>query len=160
MQRRYGEPVRPRLSISHPLPVMLRATLAAVLLVPLAGAGCASPPVPEARVATPDADAPFRLALGDEVERDGHAIRFVEIVEDSRCPEGSQCITEGRARIRLTVDGEAAVLSVPHGRMADDETSTVERGTIQVEVTGLEPAPGVVSDDPPYAVLVTRPSTR
>ena len=143
-----------------------RTLLLAALLAPLVGAGCASsqtagtPPTSEsARVRSVDAGEPFRLALGATAERDGHTVRFAEVVEDSRCPVGVQCVTEGRARVRVEVDGEPFVLSVPHARMANDEASMVEWGTIQVVVTDLEPAPGAGGGDTPEAVLVTRPST-
>ncbi len=146
---------------------MLRTLLLTALLAPLVGAGCASSQTAgdaraaeSARVRSADAGEPFRLALGATAERGGHAVRFVEVVEDSRCPEGAQCIAAGRARIRVEVDGEPFVLSVPHARMADDEASMVEWGTVQVVVTGLEPAPGASDGDAtPEAVLITRPST-
>ena len=135
----------------------------AALCLPLVGAGCASPQTaPErapsgvqGRVARPDAGDPFRLALGATAERDGHRVRFAEVVEDSRCPQGVACVTEGRARLRIEIDGRPFVLSVPHARMADDEASMIEWGEIQVVAAGLEPGPDAV----PQAVLVTRPSS-
>ena len=136
-----------------------RAAALAVLSLPLAGAGCAPSraapegPAVQGRVARPDAGDPFRLALGATAERDGHRVRFVEVVEDSRCPQGTACVTEGRARLRIEVDGRPFVLSVPHARMADDEASMVEWGEVQVVVLDLEP--GAV----PRAVLVVRPSS-
>lgn len=144
---------------------MLRALLAAVLVLPLTAAGCATAQAPdttEARVRTPDAGEPFRLALGATADRDGHTVRFVEVVEDSRCPEGVQCVTAGKAQIRVEVDGEPFVLTVPYAGQADTEASMIEWGEIQVVVTGLEPYPGsaaATEGGTPKAVLITRPST-
>ena len=151
-----------------------RALLLAAAALPLSAAGCATaqpPATPEpveetapsgARVARPDAGEPFRLALGATADRDGHAIRFVEVVEESRCPQNVNCIQAGRAVLRIEVDGEAFDLSVPHGRQQDDEPSMIEWGEIQVVVTGLEPYPGSPDAEAgatPEAVLITRPST-
>ncbi|WP_420455291.1 hypothetical protein [Rubrivirga sp.] len=151
---------------------MLRAALLAAVL-PLTAAGCATAQSPTETPAdpseapadagrTPDAGEPLRLEVGETARRDGHTVRFVEVVEDSRCPEGVDCIRAGRAQIRVEVDGEPFVLTVPHAMMRDDETSMVEWGEIQVVVTGLDPYPGSAeaeADAPVEAVLVTRPST-
>ena len=142
----------------------LRAALAVCLLL-LTGAGCATaqqPAEPEARVRTPDAGEPFRLALGDTADRDGHAVRFAEVVEDSRCPEDVQCVWAGRAKIRVEIDGEPFVLTVPYSGQKDDEASMIEWGEIQVVLTDLEPAPGSAAanaEETVQAVLITRPST-
>ncbi len=151
---------------------MLRAVLLASVVLPLTAAGCATAQAPaqpaadsspaDARVRAPDAGEPLRLTLGETARRDGHTVRFVEVVEDSRCPEGVTCIQAGRAQIRVEVDGEPFVLTVPHGRMSDQETPMIEWGTIQVVVTDLDPYPGSAeaeADAPIAAVLVTRPST-
>ena len=142
---------------------MPRLALAALLLS-LTAVGCTTTqtPQPDARVRTPDAGEPFRLALGDTADRDGHSVRFAEVVEDSRCPEGVQCVSAGRAQIRVEIDGDPFVLTVPHAGQRDTEASMVEWGEIQVVLTGLEPYPGVATAQAgatPVAVLITRPST-
>ena len=149
----------------------LRAALLAVAVLPLTAAGCAtaqspaeggpSDPPDNGRVASIDAGEPFRLELGATHREDDHTVTFVEVVEDSRCPEGVECVWAGRAQIRVEVDGEPFVLTVPHGQMGDEESQMIEWGEIQVVVTGLEPYPG--SEDaeagaPVEAVLITRPS--
>lgn len=149
-------------------PSTFRFLLLAAAVLPLAAAGCGTAQAPEpaaseaptgARVSRPDAGEPFRLTLGETVTRDGHTVRFVEVVEDSRCPEGVQCVRAGRAQIRVEVDGEPFVLTVPHAAQRDDEASMIEWGEIQVVVTGLEPVPGSPeADEPTEAVLITRPS--
>ena len=131
---------------------MIRALLLAALVLPLAAAGCAS----SAPTVQAEAGVPFRLALGETAALDGHTIRFAEVVEDSRCPEGAQCVWAGRARIAVTVDGQAIALDVPH---AGDGGASAEAGGLDVAAQALEPAPSVDgSDATPEAVLVARPA--
>ena len=150
----------------------LRAFLLAVAVLPLSAAGCATAqtqapdpepaPPADARVRTPDAGEPLSVGLGETARRDGHTVRFVEIVEDSRCPEGVTCVWEGRVQIRVEVDGEPFVLTVPHGSPRDDESPMIEWGEIQVVVTGVTPYPGSAASEAGAAVeaqFVTRPST-
>ena len=149
----------------------LRAVLLAAVAFPLAAAGCATaqapaddapadPPPSDARVRSVDAGDPFRLELGETWREDGHAVRFVEVVEDSRCPADVECVWAGRAQVRVEVDGEPFVLTVPHEPMRDDEAQMIEWGEIQVVVTGLEPYPGSAdqADAPVEALLIVRPS--
>ena len=145
---------------------MVRLVLLVALALPLAAAGCASSESASAssdasaRVSRPDAGEPFRLPLGETATRDGHRVRFAEVVDDSRCPADVQCIRAGEAHIRMEIDGTSVVLAVPYANQPDDDPSMIELGEIQVVVTGLEPTPR--TDRPnvtPEAVLVTRPST-
>ena len=52
------------------------------------------------------------VALGESASLDGLPVAFQSITEDSRCPVGVDCVWEGRARVRLTVDGRAHTLAV------------------------------------------------
>jgi hypothetical protein len=65
---------------------------------------------------------PFELAPGQtaEVRGTGLTVRFSSVEEDSRCPEGAQCIVAGKARILLDVSGGGE-------RPAAVELSTSER---------------------------------
>ncbi len=145
---------------------MVRLVLLVALVLPLAAAGCASsetaaapPSADGAHVARPDAGEPFRLPLGETTTRDGHRVRFAEVVDDSRCPADVQCIRAGEAHIQLEIDGTSVVLAVPYTNQPDTDPSMIEVGEIQVVVTGLEPYPR--TDRPaatPQAVLITRPA--
>ena len=103
------------------------AALALLALAPLACAAPAPPPphdVPSETAstavdATPDGrggaattvipvvplGAPFRLSFDHLVRigKSGVRLRFAELLEDSRCPRGVQCIQAGRVRARLQV---------------------------------------------------------
>ena len=138
---------------------MLRYALLTVAALSLTAAGCHTshpddaPPVPrplpldsgapgDGRVRGLSQGTPLQIPLGQTVARDGHAIRFVEVVEDSRCPQGVPCVWAGRAQVAMEIDGTPVTLSVPHGAQQDGEPSSVEVGTIAVEVVGLDPYPG------------------
>lgn len=122
------------------------------LFVALAAAGCATPrpDVPAASPSAPPAletgapaEAPVRITLGEAVQIDGTAVRFDAIEEDSRCPENTTCVWEGRARVRLAVASESAVLTLPHGGAAQaDEPAEATLAGLTVEVTALRPFPG------------------
>lgn len=145
-----------------PRPTMLlRPALAALVALSLGGAGCAtaqeaaSPetaPVENARV-RPGSTAgdSLRLAVGESAVREGETVAFGSLVEDSRCPPGTQCVWAGRLQVRLTVSGEPVLLTLPAIR--DDEAEMAERGGVQVVLVGLEG-----SAETPEVVLVTRPS--
>lgn len=108
---------------------------------PAAPTGPPNPP-DDARVRGPGQGDPIEIPLGQTVQRDGHAIRFVEIVEDSRCPTHTTCVWEGRAKVAMEIDGTAVTLTVPYGAQRDEEPSSLEIGMIAVEVVGLDPYPG------------------
>lgn len=132
---------------------MLRAALIAALALPLGAAGCAAADAPAPDAAPPEAgptdppadaqpDGLVRLGVGESAAVDGRTLRFVEVVEDSRCPEGTECVWAGRAVLRVAVGGETAALSVPHGGMRDGETSSAVLGELDVTAASLDPYPG------------------
>ncbi|WP_456428422.1 hypothetical protein [Rhodocaloribacter sp.] len=62
----------------------------------------------------------FVLGLGDEIPLEGSdlRIRFVLVLEDSRCPTGVECVTAGEASVVLRIsDGQGQLsqlaLSIP-----------------------------------------------
>ena len=79
---------------------MRTVLFAACLLV----SGCASGPR-QAPLSAPRAllDEEFTLALGDSIALEGtpYSIAFRDVIEDSRCAQGTICIWEGNARIEL-----------------------------------------------------------
>ena len=93
----------------------------------------------EARLGTP-----FDLALHQSARIDSAdlQLRFVEIVEDSRCPGDVDCIWEGRAVIRLQCElaGESTtfelILRAGHSHLA-----RTERGSFVIALRSLTPYP-------------------
>lgn len=142
---------------------MLRSTLLVAAACVLTAAGCRTTAPPEAagpappvaqspapettvpdggRVMGPGAGDPLTLGLAQADQRHGHSVRFLEIVEDSRCPADVTCVWEGRAVVAVSIDDTRVELFVPYGSQRDDEPSMIELGMIAVEVVGLDPYPG------------------
>ena len=117
-------------------------------------------PPPDGRVLRPDAGDPLVLTLGQTSPRDGHAVRFVEVVEDSRCPADVDCEWGGRARVALTIDGARVELTIPYVGQPAEEASATDVGRLTVEALGLDPYPGTAdarAGDPVTLYLATRP---
>ena len=124
---------------------MIRAL---AVLATLAFGGCSSTAsdaaVSEAPVTeTSVPGSPVRIPLGETVDVGGLSVRFAEVAEDSRCPQNTPCVWEGRARVGLVVGGTPALLTVPHGGPERaDEPSSVDVATQTLRVTALHPYPG------------------
>lgn len=53
----------------------------------------------------------IKILFGESITLEGHTVKFVKVLEDSRCPENTTCIWEGRARVRVEIiqDGEDTI---------------------------------------------------
>lgn len=69
-----------------------------VLVAPLLLTGCATTPPVEATAG------PIRAGIGQTVAVDGPKVTPLEVIEDSRCPKGVQCVWAGRVRISVRID--------------------------------------------------------
>ena len=71
-----------------------------MLLAPLALAGCvtASMPAP-----SPDESGLAYARMGQTIETGGPRVTPLALLEDSRCPQGVQCVWAGRVRINATI---------------------------------------------------------
>ena len=74
--------------------------------------------------------ATVQLALGETVRVEGVAVRFAEVVDDSRCPERSQCVWEGIAHVRLVVGAVPVVLAVLNGPERPDEATSATASAV------------------------------
>ncbi len=110
----------------------------------------------------------FSLALGDEIPLEGSdlRIRFVLVLEDSRCPTGVECVTPGEASVVLRIsDGQGQLsqlaLSIP-GLVPtpfDDNAFIFHRG-YRFKLIQLDPYPtfGASIDTNDYRVrLIVTP---
>ncbi|MEL6616709.1 MAG: hypothetical protein AAFQ43_13285, partial [Bacteroidota bacterium] len=94
---------------------MLRSLALVPVLLVLASGGCngATEAAPEAAVPAAPTEAStgdaIVLEVGDAVQVDGYALRYVDLVEDSRCPEGTTCVWSGRAKVRLAASSPDSV---------------------------------------------------
>jgi hypothetical protein len=71
--------------------------------------------------------------------RNGFSVKFVELVEDSRCPRDTTCIWEGNAKIkvRVTKGGKSEILEL-NSSLRNRPASF---GGYYFRLTGLTPAP-------------------
>lgn len=45
----------------------------------------------------------IKILLGETITLENHTIKFIKVLEDSRCPENTTCIWAGRARVLVEV---------------------------------------------------------
>ncbi len=45
----------------------------------------------------------IKIPLGESITLENHTIKFMEVLEDSRCPKNTTCVWEGRARVLVEV---------------------------------------------------------
>lgn len=79
-------------------------TYAAPLIALAALASCATDP--PAQPSSPHPPSPVYLvytAIGESAFVDGPRVKPLAIIEDSRCPTGTQCIWPGRVRLRVEI---------------------------------------------------------
>jgi hypothetical protein len=84
----------------------------------------------------------FILALGESASLRGEdvSVRFVGVLEDSRCPRDVQCIREGNARIQFEITrGSASRTTL--------ELATPE-GPREAEIDGFRLALGALAPEP------------
>ena len=100
----------------------------------------AAPREPAGRVVAPRE--PFELSLGEAAGIRGTdlQVRFVSVEEDSRCPEGEQCIVAGKARIHLTVSERGERPAVVELSTAPGAGEAIQ-GKLAFELLGLTPHP-------------------
>lgn len=67
-------------------------------------------------------------------------IRFVELIEDSRCPTGTQCIWAGNGKIKISVKRGAAAARV-FEMDTNGANNTVSHGGYKITLKDLTPHP-------------------
>ena len=73
---------------------------ALVLFAPLALVGCVTPGTTSP---SPDAGGLAYARLGETVTVGGPRVTPLVLIEDSRCPQGVQCVWAGRVQIKATI---------------------------------------------------------
>ncbi len=48
----------------------------------------------------------INISLGETITIENHQVKFVKVLEDSRCPKDATCIWAGRAIVRLEISRE------------------------------------------------------
>ena len=114
----------------------MRVGRTAAVAVLLAAAACATMGTPAQQAAL---NQDFQLARGAAAAVDGLTVRFTQVLEDSRCPMGVQCIRAGEAKIHLelrTASGQSddVVLSTDRTRQR-----YASLGAYDVRLVSLDP---------------------
>lgn len=89
---------------------------------------------------------PFELRIGQRVRIDGLVITFVAISEDSRCPEGVQCIWAGRVKVSVRVQHNGEALGdydLTEGAMREGDVGEIVVAGYLLRLLGVEPYPMV-----------------
>jgi hypothetical protein len=110
-----------------------------------------------------DADFTLKLAATASVDGTALTVRFDKVGEDSRCPDGAQCIVSGDATVSLTATVRGS--QPRHLELHTDlEPMTAEIPGFEIALVGLAPRPAVdrpVRDRDYVATLhITRVDTK
>jgi hypothetical protein len=71
----------------------------------------------------------------------GFRVNFVEVLEDSRCPKGANCIWAGRARIQIMLEAKSgAPITVELATIGGDDQS-VDMAGYRIHLVKLDPHP-------------------
>lgn len=76
------------------------------------------------------------VALGQSAYVDGPVVRPVEVIEDSRCPAGVQCVWAGRVRVKmvwLRPTGEEQPFAVTLGKSTPLADGTIRLLSVRPE---------------------------
>ena len=74
------------------------------------------------------------------VPRTGFKIKFVEMVEDSRCPEGTSCIWAGNAKVKIVLRGGRGA-SRSYELNSTTQPTVVNYEGYEIKLTALTPRP-------------------
>lgn len=79
-----------------------------------------------------------QAGIADNLMQRTLIVRFDEVVEDSRCPEGANCIWAGQAIVAVSINGERLQL-----KAADSDSVWVSWKDYRVRCKALNPYPTV-----------------
>lgn len=84
-----------------------------------------------------------KLPFGKSIKVRDFQLVFTDVVEDSRCPKGAQCIWEGQARIVLKIKkaGEKEKEIKLHNISAKSPKEIVLDKNLKLQIIGLQPYP-------------------
>jgi len=106
---------------------------------------------------SPAIDTPFWLSVGQtaalDVQDSSYAITFVGVTEDSRCPQGAQCIVAGTVSVivRVAKDAENPVeIRLSRGDVGETQ-STVQVEAIALTLSKVSPLAAVGESVDPAA---------
>ena len=92
-----------------------------------------------------------KVPIGESVSLKDVSIKFVEVLEDSRCPKFTTCIWAGRARVlvEVTVNGKTEKEILIFGEVkSGEEESTNLYSSVDFAINGLAVNPYPSSENP------------
>ncbi|MHC9510362.1 rhodanese-like domain-containing protein [Kangiella sp. M94] len=119
---------------------MQNLKLALLLSITYFLASCASGPTEDAEQTKLQA-AEFIVSVGEKVVFKDSSIEFLEIANDSRCPKGAQCVTEGQATLNFIYSTPTSAESFAVNTSDD---SVRQFGDVTIGLVSFDPQP---SDD-------------
>ena len=98
----------------------------------------------------------FIMKVGEDVVFKGEdlEIRFLSVVEDSRCPKGEQCISEGNGKIELQLKRSQKQPVIVELNTSSG-TKKANYDGYEVKIVGLEPYPKMGGSIKPADYVVT-----
>lgn len=105
----------------------------------------------------------IKLALGETIIINNHQLKFVKVLEDSRCPKGVTCIWAGRAKVQVEVwenSEDSIIKELVFGKVNQGESKglillTSEGKTIKGYALKPYPSVEVSSSEREYVLLIT-----
>jgi len=104
----------------------------------------------------------IKIVLGETITIKNHQVKFIKVLEDSRCPKDVTCIWTGSARVQVEVwkkGVDSAIRELIFGQInqgeSKDLTLITSKGNI-VKGYALKPYPSseVSSDEREYTLLI------
>ena len=130
---------------------MKMLTAAVGLALVAACASGARAPVPRVRLGDT-----FRLSVGQTAVVAGEplTVRFVTVIEDSRCPLGVQCVSAGAGRIQVSIHAADRDPSVVVLSTDPPQPNRVVYAPYVVALVALDPRPRQTSVPPIYVATL------
>lgn len=108
-----------------------------------------------------------KVPMGETIVLKGVSIKFIEVVEDSRCPTGVTCIWAGRAKVKVTVTSkgktEEKILTFGEVKQGEEKNSNLFNSeTFAINGLTLNPYPTSESTgkDTGYSLLICEEKNR
>ncbi len=105
----------------------------------------------------------IKVSMGEAVKIQDVSVKFIQVLEDSRCPKNTNCIWAGRviAEVEVTSDGKKEIKNLIFGELrADENESKVVFSSKEVNIIGLDvtPYPDVTEkmDKSSYSLVITQ----
>lgn len=110
----------------------------------------------QGRISTPTIA--VKIPLGENVTLGDTSIQFMEVLEDSRCPEGATCIWEGQCKVKILITDKGdtpSEMEILFNSKYKIKEVTTKQGS-SVKFHQLTPYPNVEDEGKrAYALLVS-----